>query len=101
MARRTIVGMTQIPISEAAKKLGELSELASVGQTFGLLKDGRLVALLSPPPATERPRTAKELAERIAKWPPVGSADAEKFATDVQDAVREGNKANGDLDWAS
>jgi hypothetical protein len=93
--------MTEIPVSEAAKKLGELSELASVGQTFGLLKDGRLVALLSPPPQAGKARTGKELADRMAEWPPVGTSDAERFAADVEDAVREGNKPSGDLDWAS
>jgi len=93
--------MTQISISEAAKKLGELSELASVGQTFGLLKDGKLVALLAPPPQTGKAQTARELAERISKWPPVGTSDAEQFAADVAEAVREGNKASGDLDWVS
>lgn len=93
--------MTRIPISEAAEKLLELSELAFAGETFELLKEGRVVALLAPPVVTGKAKNGAELARRIREWPRMSPAEAEAFALDVEAAIREGNKPGPEIEWPS
>jgi hypothetical protein len=90
-----------ISIREAMEKLEGLSERTfRNGETFELLKNGEVVAVLSPPAAMQ-PKTGKELAGFFASRKRMSQSDAQAFAEDVNAAIAEGNAASPHDPWQS
>jgi hypothetical protein len=90
-----------ISIREAMEKLEELSQRTfRNGETFDLLKNGKVVAVLSPPAAMQ-PKTGKESGGFFASRKRMFQSDAQAFADDVNGAIAEGNAASPRDPWQS
>lgn len=76
-----------VPVAEAARDFLRLLDwVESRGESATLVRDGRVVAMLSPVPAPAS--TAAELADRCHDWTRLPPEEANAFAHDVESARR-------------
>ena len=72
---------TKLTVEDFAARLDEILDRVTAGERFAIEEDGEVVATIGPP-AEKRMVTLRQLAEALAKLPPLD----DDFAADVEQA---------------